>query len=84
MSSLLALVYTNDLFTAYVFVEINTLSACAVVMAKEVDIDSCPNCHGKITKKGKSVKCEYCDSVINRKPTNLVLVDKKMVRQSVK
>ncbi len=35
MSSLLALVYTNDLFTAYVFVEINTLSACAVVMAKE-------------------------------------------------
>ena len=35
MSSLLALIYTNDLFTAYVFVEINTLSACAVVMAKE-------------------------------------------------
>ncbi len=35
MASLLALVYTNDLFTAYVFVEINTLSACAVVMAKE-------------------------------------------------
>ena len=35
MSSLLALVYTNDLFTAYVFVEINTLSACSVVMAKE-------------------------------------------------
>ncbi|MBQ5327514.1 MAG: sodium:proton antiporter, partial [Oscillospiraceae bacterium] len=35
MSSLLALVYTNDMFTAYVFVEINTLSACAVVMAKE-------------------------------------------------
>lgn len=35
MSSLLALIYTNDLFTAYVFVEINTLSACAIVMAKE-------------------------------------------------
>ena len=35
MSSLLALVYTNDMFTAYVFVEINTLAACAVVMAKE-------------------------------------------------
>ncbi len=35
MASLYALVYTNDLFTAYVFVEINTLSACAVVMAKE-------------------------------------------------
>lgn len=35
LSSLLALIYTNDIFTAYVFVEINTLSACAVVMAKE-------------------------------------------------
>lgn len=35
MASLLALVYTNDLFNAYVFVEINTLAACAVVMAKE-------------------------------------------------
>ena len=32
MSSLLALVYTNDLFTGYVFVEINTISACALVM----------------------------------------------------
>ncbi len=35
MSSLIALIYTNDLFTGYVFVEINTLSACAIVMAKE-------------------------------------------------
>ncbi|MEG0020515.1 MAG: proton-conducting transporter membrane subunit, partial [Oscillospiraceae bacterium] len=35
LSSLLALIYTNDIFTAYVFVEINTLSACAIVMAKE-------------------------------------------------
>ena len=26
LSSLLALIYTNDLFTAYVFVEINTIS----------------------------------------------------------
>ena len=33
-TSLLALVYTNDLFTAYVFVEINTLTACAIVMLK--------------------------------------------------
>lgn len=35
LSSLYALIYTNDLFTAYVFVEINTISACAIVMAKE-------------------------------------------------
>lgn len=33
MSSLLAMVYTNDLFTAYVFVEINTISACGLIMA---------------------------------------------------
>ena len=35
MSSLLALIYTNDLFTAYVFVEINTLAACAIVASKD-------------------------------------------------
>ena len=35
LSSMLALVYTNDLFTAYVFIEINTIAACALVMAKD-------------------------------------------------
>lgn len=35
MASLLAMVYTNDAFTAYVFIEINTISACALVMAKD-------------------------------------------------
>lgn len=35
MSSLLALIYTNDLFTAYVFVEINTISACGLIMIRE-------------------------------------------------
>ncbi|MCR5507704.1 MAG: sodium:proton antiporter [Lachnospiraceae bacterium] len=34
MSSLLALVYTNDLFTAYVFVEINTMAAGALIMIR--------------------------------------------------
>ncbi len=33
-ASLLALIYTNDLFTAYVFVEINTLTSCSIVMLK--------------------------------------------------
>ena len=33
--SLLSVIYTNDLFTAYVFIEINTISACAIVCAKE-------------------------------------------------
>ncbi len=32
LSSLLALIFTNDLFTAYVFVEINTISACGLIM----------------------------------------------------
>ena len=35
LASLLALVYTNDLFTAYVFVEINTISACGLIMITE-------------------------------------------------
>ena len=35
MASLLALTYTNDLFTAYVFIEINTIAACAIVAVKE-------------------------------------------------
>ena len=34
LSSLLALVYTNDMFTAYVFVEINTISACGLIMIR--------------------------------------------------
>lgn len=35
LCSLLALIYTNDLFTAYVFVEINTISACGLIMIRE-------------------------------------------------
>ena len=35
LCSLLALIYTNDLFTAYVFVEINTISACGLIMIKQ-------------------------------------------------
>ena len=34
MASLLSLTFTNDLFTAYVFVEINTLTSCALVMIR--------------------------------------------------
>jgi len=36
LCSLLALIYTNDLFTAYVFVEINTISACGLIMIREI------------------------------------------------
>lgn len=34
LSSLMALVYTNDLFTAYVFVEINTIAAGGLIMIR--------------------------------------------------
>ena len=34
-ASLLALTYTNDIFTSYVFIEINTIAACAIVAIKE-------------------------------------------------
>lgn len=34
-ASMLALTYTNDLFTGYVFIEINTLASCAIVMARD-------------------------------------------------
>jgi len=36
LSSLLVMVYTNDLFTAYVFVEINTIAACGLIMVREI------------------------------------------------
>lgn len=35
LASLLALLYTNDMFTAYVFVEINTISACGLIMVRQ-------------------------------------------------
>lgn len=35
LSSLLALVYTNDLFTAYVFIEINTIAGCGLIMIRQ-------------------------------------------------
>lgn len=34
MASLLALIYTNDVFTAYVFIEINAITACGIVLAR--------------------------------------------------
>lgn len=34
LSSLLALIYTNDMFTGYVFIEINTIAACGLIMIR--------------------------------------------------
>lgn len=35
MASLMALIYTNDLFTGYVFIEINTIAAGALIMIRD-------------------------------------------------
>lgn len=35
LAALLSLIYTNDIFTGYVFIEISTIAACALVMAKD-------------------------------------------------
>lgn len=35
VASLLALIYTNDLFTAYVFIEINTIAGCGLIMIRQ-------------------------------------------------
>ena len=34
-ASVFALCYTNDVFTGYVFIEINTIAACSIVMARD-------------------------------------------------
>ena len=35
MVSMLALIFTNDLFTAYVFIEINTITACGIIVSRD-------------------------------------------------
>lgn len=35
LCSMLALVYTNDLFTGYVFIEINTICACGIIVSRD-------------------------------------------------
>ncbi len=35
LGSMLAIIYTNDMFTAYVFVEMNTLAACGLIVIRQ-------------------------------------------------
>lgn len=35
LASMLVLIYTNDMFTAYVFIEINTIAACGLVASQQ-------------------------------------------------
>ena len=57
LAALLAQVYTNDLFTAYVFVEIMTLTACALIIARSkgrtlVAACFCWGCASSTTSRG--------------------------------
>lgn len=36
LGALLALVYTNDMFTGYVFIEISTIASCGILMIREI------------------------------------------------
>ena len=35
LAAMIAMIYTNDLFTGYVFIEIMTLTACALIMSRQ-------------------------------------------------
>lgn len=35
LAAMMAMIYTNDLFTGYVFIEIMTLAACALIMSRQ-------------------------------------------------
>lgn len=59
MASLLALLYTNDLFTAYVFIEINTIASCAIVTVK---------------KGGQSVRAALRYLVLSMAGSGLILI----------
>ncbi|MBO5375775.1 MAG: TIM44-like domain-containing protein [Bacilli bacterium] len=54
------------------------------VLGKNNNVSKCPNCNAKLKKQGKSVKCDYCGSVIEREINELVLIDKKMIKQGIK
>ncbi len=59
MASLLALLYTNDIFTAYVFIEINTIASCAIVTVK---------------KDGKAVRAALRYLVLSMAGSGLILI----------
>ena len=45
-------------------------------------ITNCPGCNAELPVEGKSIKCEYCGTTINRESTNLVMTKKTMISQS--
>ena len=53
-------------------------------LGNSVSIINCPSCNAKLSNKGTSTTCEYCGSVIERESDELVLIDKKMIKQGIK
>ena len=52
------------------------------VINKDVSTDKCPNCIATIDKNGKSIKCEYCGSIINRKSNKMVMTKKNIISEN--
>lgn len=46
-------------------------------------VETCPSCHAKLPDQGSSVKCSYCGSKVVRNSNNLVLIEKKMLKQNI-
>ena len=44
------------------------------------ELNYCPNCGSKL-ESGSSVKCSYCNAVINKETNKFILIDKKMLNQ---
>lgn len=44
------------------------------------ELNYCPNCGSKLSE-GSSVKCTYCNAIINKETDKFILIDKKMISQ---
>ena len=48
--------------------------------SRKEGIKNCPNCNAKIDNlSGRRVKCNYCGSIIHKKSTSIILIDKKKI-----
>ena len=44
------------------------------------ELNYCPNCGAKLSE-GSSIKCSYCNAIINKETDKFILIDKKMLSQ---
>ncbi len=75
-------VYTNEVIKGDINYINNYIYSLTFERYKGVDIKECPNCKAPLPTSSESVKCSYCGSIINKKSTSMVLIDKKMIQQS--